>query len=83
MGWFISEEDDGAKRLEIFNELLEDKQGQYEALENVEGSPEAEAQRHKLFEEIKEIELQIEEIREHQERQNDTSHDRGLDAFGD
>ena len=54
MNW-LSQDNSSEKQIEHYTELLEHTREQYNSLEEVRGSPKAEAQRNQLFEQIKQI----------------------------
>lgn len=82
MGLF-SKESSSEKQIEHYSELLDHTREQYEALEDVQGSPEAEAQRNQLFEQIKQIEITIDEIKQQDEQAQENDHTDGMDLFED
>ncbi|TDT43651.1 hypothetical protein CLV90_2773 [Maribacter spongiicola] len=82
MGLF-SKESSSEKQIEHYNELLDHTREQYQALENIQGSPEAEAQRNQLFEQIKQIEITIAEIQHQDIREKEQDQGEGLDLFED
>jgi len=82
MGW-LSDENSSEEQIEHYTELLESKKEQFETLKDVTGSPEAEAQRNQLFEQIKQIEITIAEIRQQDGREKEQDQGEGLDLFED
>lgn len=82
MGW-LSEENSSEEQIEHYTELLKSKQEQFETLKDVTGSPEAEAQRNQLFEQIKQIEITIAEIKQMDGQEKGEDQNEGLDLFLD
>ena len=82
MNW-LSQDNSSEKQIEHYTELLEHTREQYSSLEEVQGSPEAEAQRNQLFEQIKQIEITIAEIQQHDIREKEQDQGEGLDLFED
>ena len=82
MEW-LEQEGSSEKQVEHYTELLEHKREQYSTLEEVQGSPEAEAQRNQLFEQIKQIEITIAEIQHQDIREKEQDQGEGLDLFED
>lgn len=62
MGWF--DKDPIQEQLEIYGELLEEKQAELDGLDGVSGSASVEAHREQLQEQIKHIQLNIEQTQE-------------------
>lgn len=82
MNW-LEQESSQENQIEHYKELLQHKREQYNSLEEVQGSPEAEAQRNQLFEQIKQIEITIEEINHQDIREKEQDQGEGLNLFED
>jgi len=84
---FADDEDHNQKQIDVCQELIEEKQAEIDALEDVDAadSAAAETRRRALSEEIQQLQINIAQIKESSERAGDEleSHERDGEFFED